>query len=714
MGGLSPSAKKCINGLVIGSCAAALVLTGWSAGIFDHWEAKTWDWRVQRRAEPGVATADIVLILLDQNSLDWASDKQGIQWPWPRELYAGIIDFCRRSKVKALAIDVLFTEPSVFGVDDDAQLAKALRNFNRCAVAMALGRESGSAVTWPHGFDRATVSIAGFDDWQAATQADVVLYPRASMPIPEVRDSAPFLCNVQQSPDADTVYRRVNLFSLFDGRVLPSLGLGGYLAAHPQTELSVRPGRFNVGDRNVPIDGQGRAILRFRGPAGTYTAYSAAAVLQSETALRAGAQPVIDPRELAGKYVFFGFSAPGLHDLRPAPLSGAFPGVEISATALDNLLSGDFIRPAESWRVVLVVLVLCLLCGVLTCWFSNVFAMVAVAAVFLMLPDYAAHRCYINGLWLPLVATEAALVLTLAVSLVLKYTTEGRKKRYYRKAFRHYLSPAVIEQLVRDPNLLKLGGERRELSIFFSDLKGFTSISEKLSPEDLTGLLNDYLSAMTEIILEEGGTVDKYEGDAIIAFWNAPLQTDDHAERAVRAALRCQKRLWELRSHFRQQAGIDLYMRVGINTGHAVVGNMGSRSRFDYTIIGDAVNLASRLEGVNKQFGTYTIISEHTRQQLANEVAVRELARVAVVGRAEPVTIYEPIRTREYDRKKEVYEIFEQGLACFYEGSFTKARTLFAKTADSDPAARAYEKKCSALMQAAPEHWDGVWVMEEK
>ena len=199
------------------------------------------------------------------------------------------------------------------------------------------------------------------------------------------------------------------------------------------------------------------------------------------------------------------------------------------------------------------------------------------------------------------------------------YTTEGRQKLFIKNAFKQYLSPAVIEELIQHPERLKLGGERRVLSIFFSDLEGFTGISEGLEPEELTALLNEYLSAMTDIIQEEGGTVDKYEGDAIIAFWNAPLLQPDHAERCVRAALRCQEKLAEMRPAFRERIGKDLRMRIGINSGPAVVGNMGSHTRFDYTMLGDAVNLAARLEGINKQFGTYTILSQATLDLLCRD-----------------------------------------------------------------------------------------------
>jgi adenylate cyclase len=261
---------------------------------------------------------------------------------------------------------------------------------------------------------------------------------------------------------------------------------------------------------------------------------------------------------------------------------------------------------------------------------------------------------------------------------------------------------------------LKLGGERRVLSIFFSDLEGFTSISEGLAPEELTTLLNDYLSAMTDIIQEEGGTVDKYEGDAIIAFWNAPLEVPEHATGAVRTALRCQAVLADMRPGFRERVGKDINMRIGINTGPAVVGNLGSHNRFDYTMLGDAVNLAARLEGANKQFGTYTMISQSTREMIGDALAVRELARIAVVGRKEPVTVYEPMFHEAYESRNNELSRFAEGLDLFYDGDFLEALEHFSLIQDVDPAAAAYVEKCLAFINTPPPDWKGVWVMTGK
>jgi adenylate cyclase len=322
---------------------------------------------------------------------------------------------------------------------------------------------------------------------------------------------------------------------------------------------------------------------------------------------------------------------------------------------------------------------------------------------------------YALGLWLPLMALEIGTLVSMVGSSLVSYATEGQQKRYIKNAFRQYLSPTVIEELIAHPERLKLGGERRELSIFFSDLQGFTTISEALSPEDLTTLLNEYLSAMTDIIHEEGGTIDKYEGDAIIAFWNAPLSQVDHAVRAVRASLRCQERLAEMRPAFRARVGKDLFMRVGMNTGPAVVGNMGSHTRFDYTMLGDAVNLAARLEGVNKQFRTYVMASAATIGKIGGAFPSRELSRISVVGRKEPVTVFEPMLPEVHAAKAGHLAVFAQGLAAFYEGRFEEAGRIFSGTAAEDPPAAAYAEKCRELAAGPPQGaWGGVWVMTSK
>ena len=711
----SISGKKVIQGLIVGIIGACLALSLWGLGLLDTWEAKTWDWRTSVLARPGKATDDIRLILLDQNSLDWAKDESGLTWPWPREIYGAIVSYCKRSKVKALAFDVLFTEPSSYGVEDDAAFGNAASELGRLATAVFLGKSSGSATRWPSEIPPPALKINGLKNWLNPQNSPEIAFPRASMPINELAFNSAVLSNVHLDPDPDGIYRRVKLFGVFDDKILPSLGLGAYLAADPKVQFKIEAEKLKIGEQIIPIDRQGNVILRYRGPSGTHKAYSAAAVLQSEIRILSGEEPTIqDKNTFKDKYVLFGFSAPGLYDLRSAPVGGVYPGVEIQATILDNFLSGDFMRKIPWELTVTLVLIMAIACATAISFFSSTIGSTTASAIFIISPILFAVGSYVHGSWLPLFVQETAVVSSIALALAVNYTTEGRQKRFIKGAFKQYLSPAVIEQLIQNPDKLKLGGERRVLSIFFSDLEGFTSISEGLAPEDLTALLNDYLSAMTEIIQDEDGTVDKYEGDAIIAFWNAPLEVPEHAIRAVRTALRCQAGLANLRPEFKKRVGKDMFMRIGINTGPAVVGNLGSHTRFDYTVLGDSVNLAARLEGANKQFGTYTMISQSTLDMLENTLAVRELARVVVVGRKEPVTVYEPMFFEDYNDRKNMFETFSNGLQLFYQGDISKALEIFSSIQDIDPAAAAYAQKIKILLETPPEKWQGVWIMTGK
>ena len=700
----------CIAGLVGLAAAWLLSLTG----LTDAFEARSFDWRARLLAPSTAATDSVRLILLDQASLDWGARENGLSWPWPREVYGFILDFCRRGGAAAVAFDVLYTEPSAYGVADDAALADAGKRLDKLAMAVFLGRETGQDTAWPADMPADSLAVAGLDAWLAGLPPEVApVYPKAAFPVPDVASGAKILGNVSQEPDPDGIYRRVSLFGVFDGHPVPSLSLAAFLLRNPGVSLSVTADALHLGNAVIPLDPWGRVIPRWR-KSQAFPAVSAAAVIQSELALRDGGTPALDPEMFRGRYVLFGFSAPGLLDLRPSPVAGVTSGVEIHAQTLESLLSGDFLRDAPPLVDWLLTAVLSLASGLAVSLATGAVAGAACVVLLVPLPGLIALAAYSLGSWQPLALPETAVAASLATAVLIGYATEGRQKRFIKTAFRQYLSPAVIEQLIAHPERMSLGGELRELTIFFSDLQSFTSISEGLGPQELTTFLNTYLTAMTDIILEEGGTVDKYEGDAIIAFWNAPLDQPDHAARAVRTALRCQQKLAEMQAIFDPIVHREVVMRVGLNTGPAVVGNMGSNSRFDYTMLGDAVNLASRLEGINKQFGTYSMISQTTREAMGETIAARTIARVAVVGRAEPVVVSEPLWPQEAAERAETFAVFARGLDAFTRGDFTNALEHFSQIAETDPAAASYVARCREYLAVPPVAWQGVCVMTSK
>jgi adenylate cyclase len=307
---------------------------------------------------------------------------------------------------------------------------------------------------------------------------------------------------------------------------------------------------------------------------------------------------------------------------------------------------------------------------------------------------------------MPMVIPLGVTVLGITGALALQYELEGRQHRFIKEAFRHYVSPSVIDQIVADPTSLALGGVRRELTIFFSDIAGFTTISEQIEAAQLSALLNRFLSEMTEVILRSGGTVDKYVGDAIVAFWNAPLEVTDHATRGVLAALACQARLGELQEEFQRNFGVSIRMRVGLHTGVVSVGNFGSRERFNYTMIGDAANLASRLEGANKYFGTDILVSAATRERVGSGVLFRKVADIQVVGKSEVTTVFEPYRAATDFSPR-----YEEALELFEAGDRLRAAELF-RTLPSDAVARAYLARIEREA-GAPAKGTG-WILGEK
>jgi adenylate cyclase len=719
--------QKTLLGLAIGAGSALLLLLLWVQGSLERWEFASWAWRVELLARPGAATPKVKIILLDQASLEWGKETNGWSWPWPRQVYGPIIDFCRRGGARAVIFDVLYTEPSVYGVTDDQLLADAIRQTSAFVAPLSLGEEAGATTSWPSNIPSRSLHFIDADQEPVRSTLQRLAALHCAFPIPEVAANATLLANVMDDPDSDGIFRRATLFRVFDGRAIPSLGLAGYLAgggaSTPGTETLdamlnsawLKAGWFGIGLHRFPVDADERVILRYRGPPEKHETYSAAAVIQSELRLREGAgQPSVieDPTIFKDCYVLFGFSAHGLMDLRPTPVSRVFPGVEIHATVLDNLLANDFLRDIPQPVAVPAVLVLAILSALTMVHSKKAWHSILTFSTFLPLPAVFGIVAYEAGFWWPIVVQEGAMAVSMVTALGLNYATEGRQKAFYKHAFKHYLSPVVIDRLLQDPSQLKLGGERRELSIFFSDLQGFSSISERLDPTDLTTLLNDYLSDMTDIILEEEGTVDKYEGDAIIAFWNAPLDQPDHALRACRAAVRCQQKLRERSEEFLQRAGVPVRMRIGINTGAVVVGNMGSRQRFDYTVLGDAANLASRLEGANKAFGTATMIAEPTWAQTNDQIRGREIGLLRVVGRLTPVRVFEPLLP-DHPLQSDELLAFQRGLAYCYEHRWAEALVVFSSL-DKDPVAEVYAKRCRELLEDPTAPWDGVWNLTQK
>ncbi len=689
------------RGLAIGLAASALGLAFTASKIARPWEWKSWDLRLKLFAQPSRASRDIVILLVDQYSLDVYEKQQGLSWPWPRQIYSAVLDYLRAGGARAVFFDLLFTESSRSGVEDDREFARAMERSGNVVLPLSLS-QSGDSLAEVPGERLERFSIAA----PAGSKAVFPAAKSATLPVDVLLQAASGAGNVIYPPDGDGIFRRLPMAVVYQGRLIPSAPL--VLAGPASRSAGVLGG--------IPLDDDGRAIVRYHGAAGTYRTYSIAAIINSWAQMEEGAAPQVPPAEFAGKTVLIGGSAPGLLDLRPTPLGAVYPGVEMQATALDNILAKDFIRAQPPASVLVFLLVFSLLTAagasaLRRVWHQGLFFVLCVG-----LPLIAAWLGFRAGRWLELVVPELAVVSGFVAAALLNYGVEGKQRRFIKGVFRHYLSPEVIERIIDNPGLLSLGGERREITSFFSDLAGFTSISERLTPEELVALLNEILSEMTDIILENGGTLDKYEGDAIIAFWNAPLDQPDHALRACRAAVACQKRLAELGGRWAAKAGRPLAMRVGLNSGPAVVGNMGSARRFDYTAMGDAINLASRLEGACKIYGVPVLAGEETYAKVKDVLAARLVDRVRVVGKKLPVSIYEIAGRRDALAAPEADKlaVFERARRAFLARDWEAAAALFLSLEGDGPAA-VYVERCRLFRDSPPPpDWDGVFDLKRK
>lgn len=708
--------RKIWQGVLLGAVAASCGLLLYSVGWLRGWEATTWAWRVRFFSQPDSTADQIRVVLLDQASLDWAKNEHGLSWPWPRQVYVPLVQFCQRAGAKVIVFDVLYTEPSAYGPEDDALLGQAIADSGKFVGAAFLSARTGEMERWPEFLQDKRPPDIVLDADCEHSRAGLEM-PRASFPIPEVASNALWLGNVSDEPDEDGVFRRAAIFRWFDGSPVASLGIAAFLAAEKaagrQPEIRWEPGWLRIGGYRIPADSRLRALLRYTaGAGGPYKTYNVAGVIQSEVRLQSGETPSVDPTEFQDKYVLFGFSAPGLLDLRVTPVSRVYPGVLIHATQLENLLSQRFLRDAPNGFRVAGLFALAVIVSVVGRLAKRWWHSVVTILLALPLPLVFGFIGYAAGYWWPIMDGAVAVAVALVGAVVWNYATEGRQKAFIKQAFKHYISPAYIDLLLENPAQLKLGGEKKELSIFFSDLQGFSSFSERLDAETLTAFLNEYLTDMTDIIQEEGATLDKYEGDAIIAFWNAPLTLPDHAVRACRAALRCQRKLQERNAEFAQRFGHELKMRIGINTGEVVVGNMGSRDRFNYTILGDAANLASRLEGANKAFGTFLMVSEATWQKTGNVFVGRCLGAIRVVGRKTPVRVFE-ILGLPGEPAPDFLSDYNTALKHVLDRQWREAVAVFEKLGH-DPVSRKYAERCRQLCERPGEDWDGVWNLTEK
>jgi adenylate cyclase len=652
--------RKAVAGLLLGLCAAAIVLALTNVDAFRTVELKTYDWRLTRTADPATARNDIALIEIDEYSLRNLQQHAG-RWPWPRVVHASLIDYLSRGNPKLIVYDVVFADADLrvgfpyggdtwSGAESDKALADTIKkagNVILAADATFVG-ETTDAQTW---------SDLGYRLNNPGVLERKVIFPPAGV----LSDAAVALGHNFLSLDADGPVRHVVPFVRSGDRAMPSLGLSAALrvAGVKPSDVRVDGSSLTSGDRTMPLEMReintedGRrgilwGLINFRGPAflpdlkrRPYDHYSFFDLMYSEEQILADKKPDVDPSSFRDKIVFVGVTAAGLHDVFETPFAGgSMPGIQIHAAVADDFLSNRFMRPES--RVVRFALVVALalavglLATMLPAWWAAAAFAVIVAAFAL-----AATRQFAGGYWINITQPTLASSLALFGGVGYQYFFEGREKRKMKRLFGQYVSRDVYDQLVANPDLARLGGQRRQMTVLFSDIRGFTTVSEKGQPEEIVAILNEYFTRMVEIVFAHKGTLDKFVGDMVMALFGAPLDDPNHAEHAVDAALEMIRELNRLNEKWVAEGGTALDIGIGISTGPMIAGNIGSEAIMSYTVIGDSVNLGARLESLNKEYGTRIIISQATYDALPGRYLFRPLGDVVVKGKTRPVAIFE-------------------------------------------------------------------------
>lgn len=629
-------------------------------------------------------SSEIVIVAIDDKSL--ADQALGRWQDWDRDLYANLIEILEVYQPAVIGLDITFSEHSQ-NIEADALLANVVQKYDNLVFA----QDSGKNPILPEfKKDDTSVGIAEFpvDADQKVRRAKIVF--------------------------EDTPYLHFSIaiikkyFNLFDTK--------SYLDSKNQkyviSEAAVRRVGINSKIQSIPLDQDNQVYLNFFGPPNSFNFLSLIDVLQGK----------IQPTDLKGKIVLIGEDASSLYDEKVVPISGGkpMPGVELHANFIQTILDGKFLIPQNHWQeflsIFISILISSYLFGFLTPLYVTLSFFLLTFCIVLIWAQLAPQLGQIVNIFYLILGV----VLSYIVIFVYRYIGVEKARKKIERAFSMYVSKDIVAEIKSHPEKLHLGGEKREMTAFFSDIAGFTSLSETMPPEQLVSFLNEYFAAMTKILFRYRGTLDKYEGDAIMAFWNAPVLQKNHAVLACQAALKMQMHLVTLGLKWKKEGKPQIQVRMGINTGEMIVGNVGSEERFNYTIMGDAVNLSSRLEGANKFYNTFILISESTFLIVKDFFETRELDLLKVKGKNQAVKVYELISSKGQlpEEKKRFLPHYRAGLEAYYQRKFDFALTHFEKAEGilpQDQATQIYLERCRYFKDNPPaKDWDGSFQMQTK
>ncbi|MBL4889663.1 MAG: adenylate/guanylate cyclase domain-containing protein [Candidatus Lindowbacteria bacterium] len=747
-------------------------------GQINNFEMQLLDARHRFFASKTKNTDNIVIVDISEDSIRVLEPVYG-RWPWPRSVHGELVEYLTQEGAKVIGFDVIFAERTTraeIREDEIVELVNIARSSKSPSSneKLALALESLKPSRSDDYFSKASkksnrvVQSALFFTSEAeysrqktrvTDQTDAIdilntlklssidlknplpipIFYSAAVPISGVAEAASAIGLVNFTPDQDGPCRRSYLLAGFQNnkKAYPSLPLAmAALARNIEfSSIKVQNDGILLGEQWIPTQHDGSQLIKYQGgsfqkdEAGAsfftpfYKTFPYYAALLSMEQIQAGEKPIIPKDSFKDKIVIIGSTAAGLKDLRATPFNATSPGVEIHANILDSILSNEFLVPPHvytQWLMLsCIVLFVSLASGLTGPW-----AGLGIGGGIVALSTGSSWYAFESGYVLPMAPQLVGGTFAFLGVILFRYIIEEREKRMLRSAFGHYLSPAVLEEVMQNPDSLELGGRKKNMTVLFSDVPGFTQISEGLEPEQVSQILNVYLTTMTDCILKTGGTLDKFIGDAVVAEWNAPLNLPDHAARACESALMMVEELQKLHEIWKIEGKPLLHIRIGINSGEMVVGNMGSEALFDYTVIGNEVNTGARLEPLNKEFGTQIAISHETREQARrfrpDDFFTRQLARVKVIGRKTALEVYELVGNSDTlsITTKDMVLKFKKGMRLYLSRQFIEARHIFEECIEmvaNDGPALKYIKLCKEYeLNPPPENWDGTYEQKSK
>ncbi len=710
------------------------------------------------------STKKVVFVTISDETLRYLEPLYG-KWPWPRSIFGEVVDYIANDGAKAIVFDILFAQRT-FNTSLNIEGLETLRAYAENSDIPEVRDELKQALEYldPSLSDDFFVAAANdygtvfqpallFSDFQEDREEKGEYLARhfiqnrgkgifpvfASIvtPFTDLMNASGGIGHVNFPIDSDGTLRRFYPFAGLEkeNALIPSISVvtAAFVKGIDFRGIKVEKEKVIIGDATIPLMADGSAFIFYQGGEYKgenrevyqpfYDSFPLHHVLANIDLLSQGEEPVISEGLFRDKVVLIGATATGISNVRSTPLSSANPGIEIHANIIDNILENRFLKKTGAGYIIPYLFFLSFLMWLLTL-FSGPYksAMIYLSAITSL--SVAHWTAFEYGTILPVAGPAFAMTGSYITGTIYRFSGAIMEKAYIKNIFRHYLSPSVLDEIIRRPEKLTLGGNIKYMTVLFSDIAGFTSISEKLPPDKLSVLLNEYLTQMDKCIRDTGGIVDKFVGDAVMAEWNAPADQRDHEAMACEAALLMLEELKQLRETWAKEGKPLLNIRIGINTGEMIVGNMGSNDIFDYTVLGNEVNTGARLEPLNKDFGTTIAVSENTYQGAVKthpeSYIFRILAKVVVKGRETPLQVYELYGRKNFANEEtlQMIELYEKGISLYFEGNFEESGEYFKKALalyPGDGPSEKYLSLCEQYKTTPPsEEWKGLYIQESK